>query len=53
MDRTVNFEGRLSKIDDILNKGCFDGTWDLVKPSYKYVSGNNFDSDGVIGEKVR
>jgi hypothetical protein len=37
MDRSVNFEGRLNKIDDILNKGCFDGTWDLVKPSYKYV----------------
>ncbi len=37
MDRSVNFEGRLNQIDQILNKGCFDGTWDLVKPSYKYV----------------
>ena len=37
MDRTVGFEGRLNKIDTIINKGCFDGTWDLVKPSFKYV----------------
>ncbi len=37
MDRSSNFESRLTQIDQILNKGCFDGTWDLVKPSYKYV----------------
>jgi hypothetical protein len=37
IERASNFDDRLNQIDEIINRGCFDGTWDLVKPSYKYV----------------